>query len=231
MKASNRILGKVLYGVIGLGSLVALSACGQPNSDTSNAPASDPATSGSPVAEAPATTAPSAEAPTATTSPVADVPAGTENKTLSELAQQATTSGSFTTLAKAAQAAGLTEKSAVSGSYTVFAPTDEAFAALPPGVLDKLLQPENKPALVELLGYHVIPGKVTSTQLKAGAVKTVEGTPVTVKIDSTSNTVTINNAKVTQADIPAKNGVIHVVDKVILPPDIQATLNSNQPAQ
>ncbi|MBD2085914.1 MULTISPECIES: fasciclin domain-containing protein [unclassified Coleofasciculus] len=228
-------LGKLLFSVIGVGSLVVLSACGgQPGANTANqAPASDStATTESPVAEAPATTtSPSAEvSPTA--SPGAEANgAATEDKNLGELAQTAASNGSFTTLTKAVQAAGLTDQLTGDKPYTVFAPTDAAFAALPAGTVDKLLQPANKQTLVKLLSYHVVPGKISSTELKSGEVKTVEGTPVTVKVDSASSEITINNAKVIQPNIPASNGVIHVVDKVILPPDIQASLGSSQTAQ
>jgi len=222
MKASKQILGNLLFGVLSVGSLVALSACGNPET-TVTAPTSE-----SPVAEAPVTTeSPIAEAPTATESPAAT----TEDKNLGELAQSAASAGSFTTLTKAVQAAGLTENLTGSTPYTVFAPTDAAFAALPAGVLDKLLLPENKPALVELLSYHVVPGKISSSDLKAGEVKTVEGTPVTVAIDSSTNDITVNNAKVIQPNIPASNGIIHVVDKVILPPDVQAGLDAPKTAQ
>lgn len=228
-------LGKLLFSVIGVGSLVVLSACGgQPGANTANqAPAGDStATTESPVAEAPATTtSPSAEvSPTA--SPGAEANgAATEDKNLGELAQTAASNGSFTTLTKAVQAAGLTDQLTGDKPYTVFAPTDAAFAALPAGTVDKLLQPENKQTLVKLLSYHVVPGKISSTELKSGDVKTVEGTPVTVKVDSASSEITVNNAKVIQPNIPASNGVIHVVDKVILPPDIQASLGGNQTAQ
>jgi len=126
---------------------------------------------------------------------------------------------SFETLTAALKAAGLTETLAGEGPFTVFAPTDEAFAALPQDALQELLKPENKAILVKILTYHVVPGKVTSNDLKAGGVKTVEGGEVNVKTDSAMG-VTVNDAKVVQPDIQASNGVIHVIDKVILPPDL-----------
>jgi uncharacterized surface protein with fasciclin (FAS1) repeats len=126
---------------------------------------------------------------------------------------------SFETLTSALKAAGLTETLAGAGPFTVFAPTDEAFAALPQDALQELLKPENKAILVKILTYHVVPGKVTSNDLKSGGVKTVEGGEVNVKTDSAMG-VTVNDAKVVQPDIQASNGVIHVIDKVILPPDL-----------
>lgn len=131
----------------------------------------------------------------------------------------ASTNPSFKTLTAALKAAGLTETLSGQGPFTVFAPTDEAFNALPKGTLETLLKPENKAKLVKILTYHVINGKVTSGQLKPGPVNTVEGTPVEVKV--TNGRVTVNEAKVTRANIPASNGVIHVIDKVIIPQDAQ----------
>ncbi|MBW4504152.1 MAG: fasciclin domain-containing protein [Scytonema hyalinum WJT4-NPBG1] len=212
MKASKSILRKALFSVMSAGSLVALSACGQPSVDNTTAPQ---------------TAATPANLPTAAP-PIAQTPTTpTASKNLAQLAQSASTQGSFTTLSRAVQAADLTKQMAEQGPYTVFAPTDAAFAALPKGTVDNLLKPENKQQLVKLLGYHAIPGQVTSSQLTSGQVKTVEGSPVTLKVNSTTSTVTVNGAKVIQADIPASNGVVHVVDKVILPPNFPASLGSN----
>ncbi|GAB4186312.1 MAG: hypothetical protein Fur006_25450 [Coleofasciculaceae cyanobacterium] len=139
------------------------------------------------------------------------------------LVDKATSSKEFQTLAKAIKAAGLEETLAGEGPYTVFAPTDAAFAALPPGILDQLLLPENKEVLVALLKSHVVSGAVTSSQIQPGNVnvETLAGAPVAVQ-RSEDGTVTVNNAKVTQADIQASNGVIHAIDKVILPQDSQS---------
>lgn len=123
---------------------------------------------------------------------------------------------SFRTLSRALQEAGLTETLSGQGPFTIFAPTDEAFAALPPGALEALLQPENRETLVQILTYHVVPGRVASSNLQPGAVTTVAGAPVTVQI--TDGKVRVNDANVVRADIPASNGVIHVIDRVILPP-------------
>jgi uncharacterized surface protein with fasciclin (FAS1) repeats len=132
------------------------------------------------------------------------------------LLEEAASSKQFQTLIKAIKAAGLEETLAAKGPYTIFAPTEEAFAALPQGSLEQLLQPENKDLLMHLLNYHVVPGSVTKSQIKAGQIKTLSGDPVTVQVNQ-EGTVTINNAKVTQADIQVSNGIIHVVDQVILP--------------
>lgn len=128
----------------------------------------------------------------------------------------ATAAGSFKTLTAALEATGLAEVLSQKGPFTVFAPTDEAFAALPKGTVEELLKPENKNKLVEILTYHVIPGKVTSSDLKAGQVETVEGSPVTIEL---GKAVKVNDATVIRSDIEASNGVIHVIDQVILPPE------------
>jgi uncharacterized surface protein with fasciclin (FAS1) repeats len=139
----------------------------------------------------------------------------------SNLVDTAANSKDFQTLAKAIKAAGLEETLAGEGPYTVFAPTDAAFAALPSGILDQLLLPENKEILVALLKSHVVSGAVTSSQIQPGSVETLAGAPVAVKRGE-DGIVTVNNAKVTQADIQASNGVIHAIDKVILPQDAQS---------
>jgi uncharacterized surface protein with fasciclin (FAS1) repeats len=131
----------------------------------------------------------------------------------------AASNDSFKTLTAALKAAGLTETLSGKGPFTIFAPTDAAFAALPQDALQELLKPENKDILVKILSYHVVPGNVASTDLKSGEVKTVEGGPVNVQVDSAKG-VTVNDAKVVQPDIKASNGVIHAIDKVILPPDL-----------
>jgi uncharacterized surface protein with fasciclin (FAS1) repeats len=210
MNVSIGILRKTLLSAIALSSVVALSACGQPTTDNTTTPSSaeTPNANTSPVADVPSPTI----TPTASASPTG---AATSNQNLGQLAEAASTQGSFTILTKAVQAAGLTSNLSAQGPYTVFAPTDEAFKALPAGTVDNLLKPENKTKLVQLLSYHVVPGRITSSELKSGNVKTVAGTNVVVSVSSSG--VTVNQAKVTQADIPASNGIVHVVDKVILP--------------
>lgn len=128
----------------------------------------------------------------------------------------ATTEG-FSTLVAAATAAGLVETLSGPGPFTVFAPTDEAFAALPDGIVEALLLPENKDALAKILAYHVVPGTVMAADITDGDVATVEGQNVTL---STADGVTVNGAKVIKADVVADNGVVHVIDTVILPPDV-----------
>ena len=210
MNVSIGILRKTLLSAMALSSVVALSACGQPTTDNTTTPsaAETPNANTSPVADVPSPTI----TPTASASPTG---AATSNQNLGQLAEAASTQGSFTILTKAVQAAGLTSNLSAQGPYTVFAPTDEAFKALPAGTVDNLLKPENKTKLVQLLSYHVVPGRITSSELKSGNVKTVAGTNVVVSVSSSG--VTVNKAKVTQADIPASNGIVHVVDKVILP--------------
>ncbi len=137
----------------------------------------------------------------------------------------AASNGSFNTLTAALKAAGLDRTLSGTGPFTVFAPTDKAFAALPPSALQQLLQPQNKDLLVKILTYHVVPGKVQSSDLKPGDVETVEGSPVTIKVGNSG--VMVNNAKVLQPDIQAINGVIHVIDHVMLPRDLQG--GSSQP--
>jgi uncharacterized surface protein with fasciclin (FAS1) repeats len=127
--------------------------------------------------------------------------------------------GSFKTLSAAVGAAGLTETLQGSGPFTVFAPTDDAFAKLPAGLVDALLKPENKEALTKVLTYHVVAGKVLAADVKAGDVPSVEGSALKV---TTEGGVKINDANVTATDIAASNGVIHVIDSVLVPPSIDA---------
>ena len=125
--------------------------------------------------------------------------------------------GQFKTLAAALDAAGLVSALQAPGPFTVFAPTDDAFAKLPAGTVENLLKPENKQQLVEILTYHVVPGKVMAADV-AGVdeAKTLNGKMIEVEVEGSA--VKINDANVTAVDIPASNGVIHVIDQVILPP-------------
>lgn len=122
----------------------------------------------------------------------------------------------FSTLVTAVKAAGLVDTLKGAGPFTVFAPTNEAFAKLPAGTVESLLKPENKEKLVAVLTYHVVAGKVMAADVKAGKVATVQGSKVTL---ATEGGVTIDGAKVVTADVAADNGVIHVIDAVILPKD------------
>lgn len=123
----------------------------------------------------------------------------------------------LSTLVSAVQAAGLVETLQGAGPFTVFAPTNAAFAALPAGTLDNLLKPENKDQLAALLKYHVLSGAVRSTDLSNMAAPTVNGANVNVKLGA-NKSVMINDANVTTADVEASNGVVHIIDKVIMPP-------------
>lgn len=131
----------------------------------------------------------------------------------------ATAAGSFGTLVAAVAAAGLVETLQSEGPFTVFAPTDEAFAALPAGVVDALLQESNKATLAKVLTYHVVSGTVLAAAVATGDVPTVEGSTIAVEV--TSDGVVLNGtAKVSATDVMASNGVIHVIDAVIVPADV-----------
>jgi uncharacterized surface protein with fasciclin (FAS1) repeats len=138
----------------------------------------------------------------------------TEKKNLIVLAND---NGSFKTLVKALTAAGLIDTLQGEGPFTIFAPTDAAFAKLPQDALQDLLKPENKEVLIKVLTYHVVSGKVLSSDLKSGEVKSLQGDPITVKVN---NGVQVNDATVTKADIEGSNGVIHQIDNLILPPSL-----------
>ena len=133
-----------------------------------------------------------------------------------DIVDAAVAAGSFQTLAKALDAAGLVETLKGEGPFTVFAPTDEAFAKLPAGTLDELLKPENKAKLAAILTYHVVPGKVPASQVvNLKSAKTVNGQSVTITTEG--DTVRVNDAEVVKTDILCSNGVIHVIDSVLLP--------------
>jgi uncharacterized surface protein with fasciclin (FAS1) repeats len=133
-----------------------------------------------------------------------------------DIVDTAVAAGSFKTLVTALQAAGLVETLKGKGPFTVFAPTDDAFAKLPAGTVDELLKPENKQKLIAILTYHVVPGKVTAAQaMKVNSAKTVNGE--SLNISTQGGTVMINDATVTKADIMCSNGVIHVIDTVLMP--------------
>jgi len=121
----------------------------------------------------------------------------------------------FKTLVAAVKAAGLVETLQGKGPFTVFAPTDAAFAKLPAGTVEDLLKPENKAKLVAILTYHVVPGKVLAADVKTCEAKTVQGQSVRLVVSDAG--VTVDNAKVVKTDVMAENGVIHVIDTVIIP--------------
>lgn len=134
-----------------------------------------------------------------------------------DIVETASSNGSFTTLVAAAKAAGLVDTLKGPGPFTVFAPTDEAFKKLPAGTVENLLKPENKAQLTKVLTYHVVPGKVMASDVKGQktTAKTVEGSAVA--IDASGGAVKVDNATVSKADVNASNGVIHVIDTVIMP--------------
>jgi len=143
-----------------------------------------------------------------------------EETSVGTIVDVASGAGNFSTLVAAVTAADLVDTLNGAGPFTVFAPTDEAFAALPAGVLDSLLLPENKALLAQILTYHVLSGQVMAADVTDGDVATVEGRTVAL---STANGVTVNGANVVSADVAASNGVIHAIDAVILPPGVDVS--------
>ena len=135
-----------------------------------------------------------------------------------DIVDTAVAAGSFTTLVAAVQAAGLVETLKGAGPFTVFAPSDDAFAALPAGTVDELVKPENKEKLAAILLLHVLPGAIKSTDIAGTQVDAVTAGGKTVHVDGTDG-VTVDGAKVVTADITCSNGVIHVIDAVLLPKD------------
>ena len=180
----------------GIAALLFLSGC---SSDSDEA--TPPATTTS-AAATPSETMPSAPPTAEEAGSIVDVAASNPD---------------FSTLVAAIEAAGLVETLSGDGPFTVFAPTNEAFEALPDGVVDALLLPENKEALTAVLTYHVVSGEVTSDMVTAGDVETVEGSTITL---GTDDGVQVNDANVTAADVEASNGVIHVIDAVLVPPTV-----------
>jgi uncharacterized surface protein with fasciclin (FAS1) repeats len=208
-----------------------LAACGSDAADT-DAPSSAPAIdepAGSDAAEPVATDAAEPEATDAAEPVATDAgepagtdpaePAGTdaagEPGTIVDVAVGA---GTFNTLVAAVGAADLAETLSGEGPFTVFAPTDDAFAALPAGLVDALLLPENKEALTAILTYHVLAAEVPSSAVTAGPVATVQGEEIEISVEG--GTVMVNDATVIAVDVEASNGVIHVIDQVLVPPSI-----------
>lgn len=153
---------------------------------------------------------------TSPTSESPNTPAPRVAATSGNIVDVASASDSFKTLVSALTEAELAEVLEGEGPFTVFAPTDAAFAALPAGTLEELMKPENRATLVQILKYHVVPGAYASSDLTSGEVPTAAGESVSVEVNEGS--VKVNNANVIQPDIPASNGVIHAIDRVILPP-------------
>ncbi len=142
-----------------------------------------------------------------------------------DIVELAAGSDDLSTLVTAVKAADLVETLQMEGPYTVFAPTNEAFEALPEGTLEMLLKSENKDKLVSVLTYHVVPGKVMSGDIKDGMkAKTAQGSSATINVKY--GNVMVDGAKVVAADVTASNGVVHIINKVILPPSIEKALSS-----
>lgn len=176
---------------------LALVGCSSGSSDSTESP-TPAATSAAPM-----------ESPTDVASPVAD----------ETIVGVASANPDFSTLVAAVSAAGLAETLGAPGPYTVFAPTNEAFEDLPAGLLDALLLPENKEVLTQILTYHVVEGEVMSTDVQPGKVPTVEGSDLTIKVQKDGD-VKVNRADVEAVDVEASNGVIHVIDEVLVPPNV-----------
>jgi uncharacterized surface protein with fasciclin (FAS1) repeats len=189
-------------GVIGASALIGFPAWAHINSNTSvaNATQTQQVAGKVKTAASPAPTGGS-PAPTAAGKDIVAIASG---------------DAQFKTLTKALGSAGLVTTLQGKGPFTVFAPTDAAFADLPKGTVENLLKPENKAQLTKILTYHVVPGSVVSTSLKSGDVKSVEGS--SLKVGVNAGKVTVSGANVVKADIKASNGVIHVIDKVLMPP-------------
>ncbi len=188
-----------LAAVAAVTSLVVLSACGSDSNDADDAVTTD--------------------APAATEAPADDGEAGT-------IVDVAVANGSFETLVAAVTAADLVDALSADGPLTVFAPTDDAFAALPEGLVDCLLLEESSDALTSILTYHVVDGEVLSTDLTDGQVPTLQGEEITV--DLTDGVVLNGGPSVVIADVDASNGVIHAIDGVLVPPtiDVEAFLET-----
>jgi uncharacterized surface protein with fasciclin (FAS1) repeats len=195
-----RLLRTLSTGLLGVGAAVITVAC---------APADETATTTD-------ETYPAAEQSPADPADM-DMAAGTgEPATVVDALNE---EGSYSTLTQALTEAELTEALSQPGPFTVFAPTDEAFAALPEGTVEQLLLPENRQVLQEVLAYHVTSGAITSDQIATGDVTTLQGETVPVNADG--GAVTVGNAQVVNPDVEAGNGVVHGIDTVLLPPDLQ----------
>ncbi len=154
-----------------------------------------------------------------------EAPAGDDSEAMDEevgtIVDVASSAGTFNTLVAAVDAAGLVETLSSEGPFTVFAPTDDAFAALPEGLVDALLLPENSDTLTAILTYHGLLAAVPSSDVVAGDVATIQGDNITISVDG--DTIMVNDATVIAADVNASNGVIHVIDTVLVPPSIDVT--------
>ncbi len=211
---------------IAAATMISISALVMPViAQTNQSPSSAPTNTQESPTNTPQSPGSTTDTPSNTTKPSttqrtpAKTPTNTANENLLQVAQS---SGTFTTLAQAVEAAGLADTLS-RGSYTIFAPTDQAFSSsLPQGALQLLLEPQNKGLLRQVLSYHVVPGRVTASRLKSGSVKTLGGGTVTVR--KNGQKVIVNDASVTQANIKASNGVIHAINRVLLPSNLRKTI-------
>jgi uncharacterized surface protein with fasciclin (FAS1) repeats len=185
--------------------VLAAGACGSDDDNSASTTA---------AAEAPATEAPATEAPM-TEAPMTEAP-GTDAAAAGTIVDVAASNPDFSTLVTAVEAAGLAETLSGDGPFTVFAPTNEAFAAVPPEVLESLLADQE--ALTKVLTYHVLPGQVMAADVAPGDVATVEGSMATITDDG--GTLKIGDATIVATDVAASNGVIHVIDAVLIPPTV-----------
>lgn len=202
---ANRLFPKRLtIGLLSVGAAALMAACG-----TSTDTAADP-------------TMPEGDTPAATGTPEGDYSAESQAGAAAgdTVVDVAASADNFSTLVQAIEAAELTEALSGSGPITVFAPTNEAFEALPEGTLDELLLPENQDLLRQVLTYHVIQQEVPAADVATGEVPTAAGAPIALMVDESTGEVMVNNARVIETDIQASNGIIHAVDQVILPPDL-----------
>jgi uncharacterized surface protein with fasciclin (FAS1) repeats len=198
-------LRKALTGtVLGIALLPIVAACG-----------------GQQTVEAPTTTQPAPEATTAPTSPSPGVqgsPAPGAQASAENVVDLIDDNPSLRTLASVIDEADLDNTLEQGGPYTIFAPSDQAFAAIPAATRERLLRDENRALLRQILTYHVVPGTLTANQLQPGQVQTQAGNPVTVQVNGQQ--VQVNDARVIQPDLQAANGVVHVIDRIILPPNV-----------
>jgi uncharacterized surface protein with fasciclin (FAS1) repeats len=200
----------VVMGAMSIALLIGLQAC---STDNSNA-ASEVASAADQVAVVETATQPETTTETGTTEPdttAVELP----TMTIAAIAKDEPT---FATFTQALASTDLLAKLDQEGTYTVFAPADEAFADLPPGQLEQLLKPENKDQLVKLLSYHIVPEQLQAEDLQPGELNTLAGLPLTISSKEKSDTVRVNEASVIIPDVQASNGTIHIIDRVILPP-------------
>ncbi|MBW4512203.1 MAG: fasciclin domain-containing protein [Scytonematopsis contorta HA4267-MV1] len=205
------MMKKLVGFTVGVLMLPAFAACGT-NQQTTEVP---PTTTAPPVADVTPVPAPTAA------SPVPPISGVTTNENIKDVVGDNPSLGTFANLIDEADLENILEGS---GPLTLFAPSDQAFAAIPQATRQRLLQPQNRQLLRQILNYHIVPGNLTANQLQSGEIQTLAQNPVNVQVNQTANQIRVNDATVTQPNIQARNGIVHVVDRVILPPTIQKQL-------